>query len=94
MLEFYKNNMADLKDTIEGYKKDIKLLEDEYKQEVINVKAEQQNLLEKQIQGNTDMLNNLHLIELQKKDLEIQKLNNALEQLQHNPKKRTSKTEV
>ena len=94
MLAFYKNNIADLKDTIEGYKKDIKLLEDEYKQEVINIKAEQQNLLEKQIQGNTDMLNNLHLIELQKKDLEIQKLNNALEQLQHNPKKRTSKTEV
>ncbi len=94
MLAFYKNNIADLKDTIEGYKKDIKLLEDEYKQEVINIKAEQQNLLEKQIQGNTDMLNNLHLIELQKKDLEIQKLNNALEQLQNNSKKRTSKTEA
>ena len=94
MLEFYKNNMADLKDTIEGYKKDIKLLEDEYKQEVINVKAEQQDLLEKQIQGNTDMLNNLHLVELQKKDLEMQKLKNELEQLQHNSKKRTSKTEA
>lgn len=94
MLEFYKNNIDDLKNTIESYKKDIKSLEDECRQEVITIKAEQQSLLEKQIQGNTDMLNNLHLIELQKKDLEIQKLNNALEQLQHNSKKRTSKTEA
>lgn len=94
MLEFYKNNMADLKDTIEGYKKDIKSLEDEYKQDVINVKAEQQKHLEKQIQGNADMLNNLHVVELEKKDLEIQKLNNTLEQLQHNSKKRTTKTEA
>ena len=94
MLEFYKNNIDDLKNTIESYKKDIKSLEDECRQEVITIKAEQQSLLEKQIQGNTDMLNNLHLIELQKKDLEIQKLNNALEQLQNNSKKRTSKTEA
>lgn len=82
MIEFYKSNNTELK-------ADIKVLEQQHKQEIEQYKEEQKE----QLQGQEKTLQSKYEVELSKKDLEIQKLNNTLDQLQHNPRKKNNKTE-
>lgn len=74
MLEFYKTNNAELKDS-------IKALEQQYKHELNNIKEEHTKALKERIQANTEQLQSKHDVEVAKKDLEIQKLKNTIEQL-------------
>ena len=93
MINFYKDNNLELKNNIKDYKAEIKALEEAYKEEIGNIKSENQKELEKQLVVLEEQFNNKLSIELSKKELEIQKLNNTLDQLQHNPKKKNNKTE-
>ncbi|WP_271814743.1 hypothetical protein [Clostridium beijerinckii] len=74
MLDFYKSNNAELKDN-------IKALEQQHKQELQAVKAENEKILEKELNANTEQLQSKHDVEIAKKDLQIQKLQNEIEQL-------------
>lgn len=75
MLEFYKTNNIELKDN-------IKALEEKNVKEVLNAKKEYKNALEEQMKVIEDNLNAKHSVELQKKDIEIEKFKNTIEQLQ------------
>lgn len=81
MIEFYKSNNAELKDNIkvleEQHNHDIKALEEQHKQQVLDVKDLYKDTLDNKI----NELNNKNDIELAKKDLEIQRLLNEIEQL-------------
>lgn len=74
MLDFYKSNISELKDN-------IKALEQQHKQELQAVKAEHEKILEKELNANTEQLKGKHDVEIAKKDLQIQKLQNEIEQL-------------
>lgn len=79
MLEFYKTNNIELK-------ADIKAIEDKNAKEILNLKEEHKNTLEGKIEALEDTLNAKHIVELQKKDLQIEKLKNTIEQLQQQHK--------
>ena len=79
--KFYIDNISELKKDIETYKADMKSLEQQHKQEIINIKADNEKSLEKDLKAIQEQLNNKNDIEVAKKDLEIQKLNNTIEQL-------------
>jgi DNA repair exonuclease SbcCD ATPase subunit len=91
MINFYKSNNAELKDN-------IKALEDKYDKQIDNIKADHEKALQEQIKANTDQLNNKHEVEIAKKDLELQKLQNEIEQLKakaHKPaNNKTKQTNV
>lgn len=74
MINFYKSNNVELKDN-------IKALEDKYDKQIENIKADHEKTLQEQIKANTEQLNNKHDVEIAKKDLELQKLQNEIEQL-------------
>ena len=74
MINFYKSNNAELKDN-------IKALEDKYNNQIENIKADHAKALKEQLKAITEQLNNKHDVEVAKKDLEIQKLINEIEQL-------------
>lgn len=93
MITFYKDNNTDLKKDIDTYKNDIKLLEVKYNKQVEEVKAEHEKAIHEQLENVVGNLNNKQEVELSKKDLEIQKLNNLIEQLQNSNKKKTVKEE-
>lgn len=83
ILDFYKSNNAELKDS-------IKVLEQQHKQELQDTKVEHEKVLEKELKSNTDQLQSKNDVEVAKKDLEIQKLQNEIEQLKaksHRPVK-------
>lgn len=88
MLEFYKTNNIELKDN-------IKALEEKNIKEVLNLKEEYRNSLEEQMKAIEDNLNDKHSVKLQKKDIEIEKLKNTIEQLQQHKiaTRRTKKEE-
>lgn len=87
MLEFYKTNNIELKDN-------IKALEEKNIKEALNLKEEYRNSLEEQMKAIEDNLNDKHSVKLQKKDIEIEKLKNTIEQLQqHKTATRRTKKE-
>lgn len=79
MIEFYKNNIAELKGNIDTYKADIKMLESKYNQELNNIKAENTKALQEQLKKNELEFKERLDFELQKKQLEMDKLKNELE---------------
>jgi len=87
MLNFYKKEIENKSKSIEDYKDDMKLLESKYNRQVENIKEEHEKALQEQIKGNIANLSNKHEIDLGKKDLEIGKLNNIIEQLQNKTKR-------
>lgn len=120
---FYKDNITDLKKDIEGYRADLKSLEDKRDKQIENIKADHEKVLQEQekalenkynkhieeikadnimvlderIKATISEYSNKLDVEIAKKDLEIEKLNNIIEQLktvkpkQHKPK--ANKTE-
>jgi chromosome segregation ATPase len=88
MLEFYKNEIENKSKSIEEYKSEIKLLETKYNKQIEEVKAEHETILNEKLKNSMDNLNSKHEVELGKKDLEIEKLNNILEQLQNKTKRK------
>jgi chromosome segregation ATPase len=81
MIDFYKNNISELKTNIDTYKIDIKELERKYNQEVTNIKADHVRALQEQQKALHEQMKDKYDIEVAKKDLEFQKLNNEIEQL-------------
>ncbi|WP_394885005.1 coiled-coil domain-containing protein [Clostridium butyricum] len=117
MIDFYKNNMSDLKRDIEEYKEEVKDLDikhnkqltdikvdyeksleketsiskqyreeinrlnEKYDIQIKEIKSEYENTTEKQIESIKEQLINKYNLQLDKKDLEIEKLNNELVQL-------------
>lgn len=95
MIDFYKNNISELKGDIEQYKVNIKSLEDKNDKQIENIKAENAKALEGQLKANTEQLQNKHEVELDKKDLEFQKLINEIDNLKAKKVKPvTSKTKI
>ncbi|MBC2464748.1 MULTISPECIES: hypothetical protein [Clostridium] len=91
MIEFYKSNNIELKGN-------IKAIESQFKQDIQTLKEEHTKALAGQIEAIKEQLESKYNLELEKKSLEIQKLNNTIEQLksvkpkqQHKPK--TTKSE-
>jgi chromosome segregation ATPase len=93
MLEFYKNQIQEQKEETKAlnksmlekeieYKANIKAIEEKNKQQVLEVEKKFKELLEKQINENKEQLNNKLELELGKKDLELEKLKNKLDNLQ------------
>lgn len=74
MINFYKSNNAELKDN-------IKVLEDKYNKQIENTKVDHEKALQEQIKVTAEQLNNKHEVEIAKKDLELQKLQNEIELL-------------
>lgn len=81
MISFYKENISKLESDIGTYKADIKILEDTYKREVAEVKVEHQKALEGQQVALQEQYSSKIAVEVSKKDVEIQKLQNQIEQL-------------
>ncbi len=90
MAEFYKNEINNKDKSINEYKSDIKALEGKYNNQIEDIKADHEKKFQEQLQNIVDNLNNKHDVELSKKDLEIQKLQNAIEQLKSNHSKQPS----
>lgn len=88
MLDFYKNNSIEMKDTLRG-------LEDKYNKDIADIKEEYKKDLEKELKALEDNLKNKCALELSKKDLEIEKLKISIEQLgkRSSSVKRTKKSE-
>jgi chromosome segregation ATPase len=91
MAEFYKNEINNKDKSINEYKLDIKALEDKYNKQIEEVKAEHEKAIHEQLENTIGNLNSKHEVELSKKDLEIEKLNNLVEQLQNKNKKKPVK---
>lgn len=81
MLDFYKNNIAELKGNIEQYKADNKALEGKYNKQIENIKTDNAKASEEQIKAITGQLQNKNEVELEKKDLDIEKLKNEIDLL-------------
>lgn len=99
MLDFYKNNNMELKDTLreleEKYSKDIADIKDGYNKDIINIKEDYKKGLEKELKALEDNLKNKYELELSRKDLEIEKLKISIEQFgkRNNSTKRAKKSE-
>ncbi len=91
MINFYKDNNTDLKKDIDTYKNDIKSLDVKYNKQVEEVKAEHEKVIHEQLENTIGNLNSKHEVELSKKDLEIEKLSNLIEQFQNKTKKKPIK---
>lgn len=81
MINFYKNEIDNKDKSINEYKTDIKVLEDKYSNQIENIKAEHEKTYHEQLKNAIDNLNSKHEVELSKKDLELQKLQNTIDQL-------------
>lgn len=88
MITFYKENISKLNDDTELYKQQIQTIQADNKQQIQEFKNELAKRLDSSIKENQAQLLKAKAehedkldIELQKKDLEIQKLNNTIEQL-------------
>lgn len=99
MLDFYKNNNMELKDTLreleEKYSKDITDIKDGYNKDIINIKEDYKKGLEKELKALEDNLKNKNELELSRKDLEIEKLKISIEHLEkrNSSAKKTKKSE-
>lgn len=92
MLEFYKNQIQDQKEEIKllnksisekdiEYKANIKTIDENNKQQVLKVDEDFRQRLEEKINENKEQFNNRLELELEKKDLEVQKLQNEIDNL-------------
>lgn len=81
MIKFYIDNIADLKKDIDTYKTDVKTLADKKDKQIEELKADHNKALEEQQKGLHEQMKDKYGIEIAKKDLEFQKLNNEIEQL-------------
>lgn len=88
MINFYKIEIENKDKTISEYKADIRAIESKFSKQIEDVKKANEKALEEQLKNNIDNLNNKHDVELSKKDLEIQRLNNLLEPLQTKTKRK------
>ena len=93
MLEFYKNHVQDQKEETKAlnksmlekeieYKANINDIEEKHTQKVLEVEKNFRERLEEQTKVKESELNNKLELELGKKDLELEKLKNKLENLQ------------
>lgn len=101
MIIFYKDNIGKLNSDIELLKQqlqtnqeDIKALEVEHKQELGTVKSENKKALEKDLKETEERLIYKNNLELDKKDLEIQRLNNEIKNLKPLAVKPRTKTKL
>lgn len=74
MNKFYKDNITDLKKDIAEHKSERKSLEDKHTKEIVNIKIEYTQALEMQLQALQEQYNDKMDVELDKKDLEIERL--------------------
>ena len=74
MNKFYKDNITDLKKDIAEHKSERKSLEDKHTKEIANIKIEYTQALEMQLQALQEQYNDKMDVELDKKDLEIERL--------------------
>ena len=87
--ELLNNKISANTDMIEFYKNEITSKD----KDIDNYKAEHEKALNEKLKNNIDNLNAKHEIELSKKDLEIQKLNNEIQELHRSKIKFTKKVE-
>lgn len=91
MITFYKDEIESKNKSIKEYKDNIKALENKYDKQIEDIKAEHEKATHEQLENTVSNLNSRHEVELSKKDLEIQKLNNLIEQLENKTKKKDVK---
>jgi DNA repair exonuclease SbcCD ATPase subunit len=101
MITFYKENISKLNDDTELYKQQIQTIQADNKQQIQEFKNEFAKRLDSSIKENQAQLLKAKAehedkldIELQKKDLEIQKLNNTIEQLKSKEPKPGATTNI
>lgn len=82
IINFYKTEIENKDISIGEYRADIRELESKFNKQIEDIQKANEKSLNEQLKNNIDNLNSKHEIELSKKDLEIQRLNNLLEQLQ------------
>lgn len=100
MIAFYKTEIDNKDKSINEYKSDIKSLEDTHKQQVLDVKDLYKSTLDSKVEEYQEQLKKSELefnkkldFELQKKDLEFEKLKNEIDNLKKsNLKTSTPKT--
>lgn len=78
MLLFFRNEIASKNESIEVYKADIKALEEKKDKEITFIKAENKEVLERELKA----LEDRYKTEINKRDLEIEKLNNRINKME------------
>lgn len=91
MNQFYVNNISDFKKTIEENKIENIELKNKYEKNIEEIKADFENRISKECEAIKESLINKHAVELEKKDLENQKLRIEIEQNKVKTRKTTSK---
>lgn len=80
MISFYKTELEKSFNSIQEYKADIKALENKYIKEIEHIKIDNIHSLESQMKALVEQHNNKLEMEIAKKDLEINRLNNTAKQ--------------
>ena len=90
MLKFYKEQVAELKEEVKEFNKNISDRENNYKAEIKAVEEKNIKELDKAKVELQEKLNSKHEVELEKKGIEIDKLKNMINQLQDKLKEKNN----
>lgn len=87
---FHKAEIENKNQSIKEYKVDIKDLEEKKDKEIINIKAENREMLERELKSLEGKFN----VDINKKDLEIEKLNNEIDKMKLRKFKLVNKSRI
>ena len=90
MLKFYKEQVAELKEEVKEFNKNISDRENNYKAEIKALEEKNIKELDKVKAEVQENLNSKHEVELEKKSIEIDKLKNMINQLQDKLKEKNN----
>ena len=90
MLKFYKEQVAELKEEVKEFNKNISDRENNYKAEIKALEEKNIKELDKVKAELQEKLNSKHEVELEKKGIEIDKLKNMINQLQDKLKEKNN----
>ena len=90
MLKFYKEQVAELKEEVKEFNKNISDRENNYKAEIKALEEKNIKELDKAKVELQEKLNSKHEVELEKKGIEIDKLKNMINQLQDKLKEKNN----
>ena len=90
MLKFYKEQVAELKEEVKEFNKNISDKENNYKAEIKALEEKNIKELDKVKAELQEKLNSKHEVELEKKGIEIDKLKNMINQLQDKLKEKNN----
>jgi len=90
MISFYKAEIENKNKSIEVYKVDIKALEEKKDKEIMSIKAENKEVLGRELK----LLEDGYNTESNKKDLEIEKLNNKIDKMRLRKFKLVNKSRI